>query len=210
MSVAGFSCANAVQDEHASGQAGGGNGNYSFADVTVRRIDENTARISWSTRWQGETFPGVRSCRWMVSGENGEPIGERSDTFVGMDPAAEEVSTEVTVEGDPASAGIECAEARLDTGSPYEYSFSGVRPILLEGQDGAWAIEYDAAWQGSGAAGPVTCTAALVADNGADLSSQEVNIYSSEGDVENGIVMTADPGDAHPESAILSNCQPFA
>jgi hypothetical protein len=157
-----------------------------------------------------ETFPGVCSCRWVVSDENGEPIGERSDTFVGMNPDGETASTEVSIDGDPAGATIECADVRLDSGSPYGYSFSGVRPIPPEGQGGVWAIEYDAVWQGRGAAGPVTCDAALVGESGVDLSSEEGSIYIAEGNVENGMILMApDLGDARPESARLSNCRQY-
>jgi hypothetical protein len=208
--VAGVACANATPNADRSGEADAGG--YSFADVSVRQDDEGTAHVSWRTSWDGETFPGVRACRWTVMDSNGEVVGQLSDNFVGLSSRGEAVSVGVVVEGAAASAAIECDNIRLDAGSPYEYTFKDIRPVPLDADGtGNWAIEYDAVWQGSGAPGPVTCTASFVDHDGVDVASHEVNVYAASGSVENGVITSAyGEGQPPPESAQLANCRPFA
>jgi hypothetical protein len=188
---------------------------FSDVEVTMRQDDgRSVAVVGARTTWADGRFPGVYRCAWRVFDHAGAEIGKRIDTLVAMSPENPVTRVPIFLEGndEAARAAIACADERLDVGGAYAYAFSEVHPVPPDPTGEPWGIAFDAAWQGSGMAGPVTCTAELRSSD-AVLASVEVNILVGKGRVHDSRVYFHEPHvkfrAADVAGGALRDCRPF-
>lgn len=195
------------------GQPSGDLPEYRFNQILVSPADASVATVTWTTVWATSKFPGVRFCTWTAYDAAGRAIGEYSDRLVSMNPQSGRSSIEMPVRGMPERASIRCDEQRLDVGGPYAYGFASISPLPPDDPESVWAISYDAEWLGTGAAGAVTCEAALVGSGGETLASEAVNVFAGEGFVQGAKVLlgigSSDIAPSSVASAELRRCHPF-
>jgi hypothetical protein len=130
----------------------GGGGDYSFSDIGVTNEQDGIARVSYTVSWVGE-FPGTRLCTTSAFDAEGNLVGVNEGIMISMQSGVT-ASLPVAVSTDAATAQMECAAERLDTG-PLTYDIREVR--VTSASTKGIVVGFRASWAGGGTPGAVTC-----------------------------------------------------
>ncbi len=167
-------------------------------------------RVGYDVRWPTGSFPGVYRCTWEVF-SGSERMGSFTDVVVALSEQVG-VSVEVPVTAPGNSFQVRCGD-RLDVGSPYGYSLSGIRIEEVEvvsPSQGLATVAFRGSWAGPGHAGPMLCTWDFLDGSGNMLHSNRRVLFAADGAVpESSFTVSAEIfGTVQPVEA-RATCEPF-
>lgn len=160
-------------------------GGYSFSDVSVEKAVQvpgnegprDLVLVRFDYAWKTKTFPGFRECLFVVHDAAGEAIGQHRPLVGFTEPEGSSLR-KIDVDGDPASAQIECGP-RLP-GPDLGYKITNVRIDATS----SWEIvvTFDTLWKGEGSVpGQSRCIASVFDAGGTTIVAHEFT-FSTEAD----------------------------
>lgn len=162
-------------------QTAGGNQGYLFTfDVLDYDSTQNHARVSYTSRWEGNDYPGTRQCTWNLYRDDGSFISDW-EYYVSLQlQETVRKTTDVTTPELPAHIAAECGP-RLDRGN-YEVSSEPIVERRQLGSEAEWVLAFSLRWNGSDARGAAECRWKLLSqEDGAVVMEDTVSVGGGEG-----------------------------
>ena len=199
-----FPQSSSVGDTRDEGAGGEG---YTFDNVEVAPVDNSHpltnpsthAAVSFTYHWVSTDYPGARECLVTVSDADGRIVGQdRWPRFSGMQSTGYFTEVTVPVDGEPASADIECLSGRVDDPTG-DYELANVEVVSPEGSSAI--LDFDAQWRGSLPPATQLCKANVRDGDGRQLFTYDFTLSLADGGVRNGSMPMPIPDEVNSQPA---------